>query len=105
MIWSSPVDLEEIGHINSQLAALFEMKALRDRHYFLGIETLDLNPQRHIDRPTPLCVEYALQIRHDGLQIRHDFSRQEHHASPWIGDGFRCDTVPTDCRKPHLLDD
>ena len=33
-------DLEEIGHVKSQLAASFDMKDLGDLHYFLGIEVV-----------------------------------------------------------------
>ena len=33
-------DLEEIGHVNSQLVASFDMKNLGELHYFLGIEVI-----------------------------------------------------------------
>ena len=45
-------DLGEIDRVKLQLAASFDMKDLGDPY-----------PRRHLDQPTPLCAEYALQIR------------------------------------------
>ena len=55
-------DLGEIDPVKLQLAASFDMKDLGDLHYFLGIEVIR-TPRRHIDQPTSLRAEYALQIR------------------------------------------
>ena len=49
-------------------------------------------------------VEYALQVRKDGLQIFLDSSRLKREASPRIGNGARFDMVPIDSRKLNILD-
>ena len=38
----------------------------------------DPNSRMHIDQPTSLCARYALQIRHNGLQIHHNSSWKSH---------------------------
>ena len=48
--------------------------------YFLSIYLAYLQSnlnRRHTDQPTRLCVEYAFQVRYDGLQIRFNSSGQK----------------------------
>ena len=86
-------NLGEIRNVKSQLAASFDMKDLQNLHYFLRIEVTRtpegiLISQRH----------YWVCSSSLGWQT----------ASPSqlliFGTVMRPDTVPKDCRKPHLFD-
>ena len=85
------VDLGEIDRVKLQLAASFDMKDLGDLHYFLGIEVI--------------CTPEGILInqRHYVLSMLFKFGMTDCKSvsTPLDRTVKLC---PTNCRKPHILD-
>ena len=86
-----------------QLAASFDMKDLGDLHYFLRIEVIRtpegiLISQRHY--VLSMLFKFGMA---DCKSVSTPLDRTV-KPSPRLQKGMRPNEVPTNCRKPHILD-